>query len=238
MPTETMPGSANGTSMSRDEGPERLQEAASGILDQASRTATTQASRTVSRAGETLEQVARVVRDSGNQLRDERPEVAEIAETVAQRVEQASSYLRQHDAQQLLNDAERIARRQPALVVGGGLLAGLLLGRLLRSGAEPDTNGSAGRQGAMSASSDWSTAASASSMPSGGYGTGYGATYDSPRAGMSDDGDSLATTDSMAGGGATGPSGSADSTTRSTKSSRSSTGSSTTRRRTPATGTE
>ena len=171
MTTDTMHRSGNGSAPSQGQAPERLADAASGLLDQAGRTATTQASRTMDRAGETLEQVARVVRDSGNQLRQDRPEIAGVVDTVAERVEQASTYLREHDAQQVIGEVERFARRQPALVVGGGLVVGLLAGRLLRSGAEPMTNGSSSRQFAQGSSS-WPTG----STPGSGYGTGYGAT--------------------------------------------------------------
>src|SRR5829696_1281131 len=176
MPTETMQGSANGTSTSTNQAPERLAEAATGILDQAGRTATSQASATMTRAGETLEQVARAVRESGTQLRQDRPEIAGIADTVAERVEQASTYLREHDAQEVFAEAERFARRQPALVVGGGLAIGLVIGRLLRSGAE-GSSGYMSQSGARG-SSRWYPESSAATNPGSSYGTGYGGTDD------------------------------------------------------------
>ncbi|HET7472166.1 MAG TPA: hypothetical protein VFJ71_03475 [Candidatus Limnocylindrales bacterium] len=182
--------------------PSRLGDAAGDVLDQAGRTAERQASTAMTKAGDTLDQVARAVRDSGDQLRTDRPEIANVADTAAQRVEEIATYLRAHDAREILDEAERIARRQPALVVGGGLLLGLIAGRLLRSGAEPTTsNGSAqywsggagsgsGAHGEASyrGASGWSGGGSSdvsssrpagSSMPTSGYGTGYGATYDS-----------------------------------------------------------
>src|SRR5215212_10168648 len=175
MPTDTMRGT-NGKSTSTGQSPERLQDAASGVMDQAARTATTQASMTMTKAGDTLDQVARAVRESGTQLRQDRPEIAGFTDTVADRVEQASMYLRQHDAQDLFAEAERFARRQPALVVGGGLVAGLILGRILRSGAEPGTRQFAGQYGY--GSTGWYPESTAGSSPGAGYGTGYGGTYD------------------------------------------------------------
>jgi len=205
MPNDTMTTSASGNGTS-SASPERLQEAATGILDQAGRTAESQASKTMDKAGEALDQVARAVRESGNQLRTERPEIANFADTAAQRVEQASSYLREHDPREVVAEAERIARRQPVLVVGGGLLLGLALGRFLRSGAEPSNTqggqyGATGWSGGTSdqyptdhaGSSLSSRSAGASSSPSSGYGTGYGASY-----APSSTADNLTTTDAVA----------------------------------------
>jgi ElaB/YqjD/DUF883 family membrane-anchored ribosome-binding protein len=179
-------GSNGGASNQR---PERLQEAASGVMDQAGRTVESQASQTMSRAGDALQQLAQAVRDTGQQLRQERPEIAGIADTAAQRVEQASSYLREHDAREVFAEAERIARRQPVAIVGGGLILGMLVGRLLRSGAEPMNAGSNGRQGATGRTgwygSDAAWSGSGAGMATGSaglsgdaYGTGYGGTYD------------------------------------------------------------
>jgi len=122
--------------MSGTAGNERMQEAASGLIDQAGRTAEAQASRTMTQAGETLHRVADAVRDAGTELRGERPEIANVADTAANQVERAAMYLREHDAAEVWNAATDAARRQPMLVVGGALLAGLALGRFLRTATE------------------------------------------------------------------------------------------------------
>jgi ElaB/YqjD/DUF883 family membrane-anchored ribosome-binding protein len=116
---------------------DRLQQAANGLADQATRTAEAQASNMMTKAGETLEQVARTIRDAGEGIRDERPEIAGIADTTAQRMQDASMYLREHEAREVIESAQDYARRQPAIVVAGGLALGLLVGRFLRSGAPP-----------------------------------------------------------------------------------------------------
>jgi hypothetical protein len=123
------------TDTSRTGTGDRLQDAAGGLLDQAGRTAESQASWTMTKAGDTLDEVARAVRDAGSGLRQDRPEIAGFADTAAERVEEAARYLRVHDAADLIDEASRFARQQPVVVVGGFLLAGLALGRLLKSGS-------------------------------------------------------------------------------------------------------
>jgi len=244
MTTETV-GSTNGTSTS-GQSPERLQQAAGDIADKAGRTAERQASMTMNRVGDTLDDLARAVRDSGGQLREQRPEIANVADTAAERVEGVASYLREHDARDVIDQAEQFARRQPALVIGGGLLLGLLAGRLLRSGAEPmsSSRGSAGWTGSTGygGSTEYgaagyggstgytgtSSTASGVTTPASGYGTGYGASYDTDVLGVPDSAaTNLAETDLAAGtedfssatGGSTGSTGSGTGSTRS-KSSR------------------
>lgn len=122
-------------------GSERIQDTATGLADQAGRTAQAQANRTLNQAGDTLSQVARAVRDAGEGLREQRPEIAGIADTAAERVDRAATYLREHEPQELIDSATDFARRQPALVIGGALVAGLVLGRVLRSGTEAAIEG-------------------------------------------------------------------------------------------------
>jgi ElaB/YqjD/DUF883 family membrane-anchored ribosome-binding protein len=117
-------------------GSTRIQEAASGLIDQAGSTADAQASRTMTQAGDSLQQIARAIREAGKGIRDEQPQLAGFADTAADQVERSATYLRNHDAIEVLNAASDFARRQPAMVVGGGLLIGLTLGRFLRTASE------------------------------------------------------------------------------------------------------
>ncbi len=149
--TTGMGGDAGRTLNGEQQG-ERIQNAASGLMDQAARTAEAQASTTMTKVGDTLDQVASAIREAGSGLRDSQPEIAGFVDTAAERVSDASMYLRDHDAREALDNVQRFAREQPAVVIGGGLALGLLLGRFLRSGAS-------GQQQAM--------------QPYGAYGTGY-----------------------------------------------------------------
>jgi hypothetical protein len=61
-----------------------------------------------------------------------------MADTAAQRVQEASTYLREHEAREVIDSVQDYARRQPAMVIAGGLALGLLAGRFLRSGTSPE----------------------------------------------------------------------------------------------------
>jgi ElaB/YqjD/DUF883 family membrane-anchored ribosome-binding protein len=115
---------------------QQLQDAASGLIEQATRTADAQASTTMTRVGETLETLAGHIRQAGEELRESQPQVAGLVDTAAERVTSAATYLRDRDASEAIENIQRMARNQPALVIGGGLAAGLIIGRLLRGGAE------------------------------------------------------------------------------------------------------
>jgi hypothetical protein len=142
-------------------GGEKLQQAAGDLADQAGRTAEAKASTAMDQLGLALEQVAQAAREAGDSLRSERPELAGVAETAAEKVTDVSRYLREHEAGEVIATAEDAARRQPALVIAGGFALGLLTARLLRSAA-PST-GRSGYRPTWHSGSDWY----ASGAPSG-----------------------------------------------------------------------
>ncbi|HEY8993943.1 MAG TPA: hypothetical protein VIM71_04735, partial [Lacunisphaera sp.] len=87
------------------------------------------------------------VRESARSLEQEDPNVAHFANQAADRIEQAADYIRNADFASLRRDAEGVARRHPALFMGGMLVAGLVLGNLAKSssqelsaGDRPDTD--------------------------------------------------------------------------------------------------
>ena len=120
----------------------------------------------MTQAGDALEQVARAAREAANSLRQERPEVAGFVETGATKAEEAAQYLRQHSGREAIATAEEAARKQPALVIAGGLALGLVAARFLRSAGDqlevgvsqgPGTGKDAqdGRWHGSGTSSDW-----------------------------------------------------------------------------------
>jgi ElaB/YqjD/DUF883 family membrane-anchored ribosome-binding protein len=139
-------------------GTQRLADAAGDIAEQATGVAEQRASSTMTRFGDTLEQVARAVRGAGEQLRTDQPQVAGFADTAAEQVESAGQYLRQHDAGEVVEAAQDFARRQPAVVVGAGLALGLLVGRALKS-ARGSTRRSYGGGSQWSGTTDYGSPA-------------------------------------------------------------------------------
>ena len=135
-------------------GDDRLQQAAGDLADQAGRAAEGKASTAMDQLGQALEQVAHATREAGDSLRSDRPTLADVADTAADRVTDASNYLREHEAREVVATAEDIARRQPALVIAGGFALGLLMARVLRS-ATPSTYGGSGYRATWRSGSDW-----------------------------------------------------------------------------------
>jgi hypothetical protein len=123
----------------------------------------------MSRAGDTLTEVANAIRQSGQQLREEQPQIAGFVDTAAEQVDKAGDFLRQSDLQDVVYRVEDIARRQPALFIGGAFVLGLVAARLLKTSA----GGASGGQGFSSGSSyrDLGYGAGAT-----GYGSAYGTT--------------------------------------------------------------
>ena len=116
----------------------QLADAARNVADQATQTVEARASSTMDQVATAVGEVAQAIRRAGNELRGEQPQVASVADTAATQVERVADYLETHEPRDILDTVEDAARRQPALVIGGGIAIGLLLGRLLRSAAPID----------------------------------------------------------------------------------------------------
>jgi hypothetical protein len=82
--------------------------------------------------------VTQAIRETTQTLRDQRHDVvARYVEQVAGQVDRMAQSLRQKDVGELLDDAQQLARRQPALFVGSAFALGLLGARFLKS-SPPD----------------------------------------------------------------------------------------------------
>jgi hypothetical protein len=87
-------------------------------------------------AAEQLDGIANAFRETGNQLRNQNNDaIARYTDSMADQVERFADYLHNGDYGRFLSDAERLARRQPELFLGGAFTLGLLAARFFKSSA-------------------------------------------------------------------------------------------------------
>jgi hypothetical protein len=92
------------------------------------------------RATDGLAAIAGAVRQSTQQLRnDQHDGLAQYVEKAADQLERLSSTLRNKSADELMKDVRQLARRQPALFIGGSFAVGLLAARFIKSSRRDDS---------------------------------------------------------------------------------------------------
>jgi hypothetical protein len=88
------------------------------------------------RAIDRLMGVADTVRRLGDPLQEQSyGKAAEYTRKAAERLDEVALYLRERDTQELIQDLRGFARRQPAVFLGIGFLAGAVCGRFIKSSA-------------------------------------------------------------------------------------------------------
>jgi hypothetical protein len=114
--------------------------APSGIVAQVKERATAQLRTQKDRATDGLGSIAQAVRQTTGKLREDQQDiVAQYVEKAADQIERLSNGLRDKDVNELLEDAQRFARRQPALFIGGSFAVGLIAARFLKSSSDART---------------------------------------------------------------------------------------------------
>jgi hypothetical protein len=123
-----------------DQAQKKVGEVASVAKEQVTRTATRvgeQAKNTVdarmSDVAHELGSVADVVRQTSQEVGGDNQTIARYGEKFAEQIESVSSYLDERSLDDVLNDVQNFARRQPAVFLGGAFMLGLMVGRFLRS---------------------------------------------------------------------------------------------------------
>src|SRR5215213_8696450 len=112
----------------------QAQEKAQQAAGQAKGALRTQVDQRSTQAGERVSGFVSDVRSVGDQLREQgKDQPAKLADQAAERAERVADYLQQSDGEKILNDVEDLARRQPWLVIGGGLALGLAASRFLKA---------------------------------------------------------------------------------------------------------
>jgi ElaB/YqjD/DUF883 family membrane-anchored ribosome-binding protein len=132
-------GSTGGENVRR-----QAESTAATVAEQAQQTAETHLSTQKDQAASTLHSLAESIREGGQKMREEQPQIASLAEQAAGKVDQASSYIRQHDVHEFVREAENFARREPLIFLGGAFAVGFLAARFLKASGQ---QGDSGRQG-------------------------------------------------------------------------------------------
>jgi len=120
---------------------EQIRDVKNQVVDQAKNTFQQARERAGSSLGESKNQladqiggVAEALRRTTENLRSEdQARIAGLTETLARQVDQVSNYLRNKDARAMRYDLENVARRQPAVMIGGALVLGLIGARFFKS---------------------------------------------------------------------------------------------------------
>lgn len=133
-------GSTGGEELRR-----KAESTASTVAEQAKQTAEVQLSSQKDQAASTLHTLAESIRDGGQRMRDEQPQIASLADQAAGKIDQASSYIRDHEVRDFVREAEGFARREPLIFLGGAFALGFLAARFLKA-SSPGGNGRSGRQ--------------------------------------------------------------------------------------------
>lgn len=104
------------------------------VMDRVRSTASSQLSNQKERATDGLGNLAHAVRQSAQPLRDSHQDtIAQYVDKAADEIERLSSQLREKDLSELVDDAQRFARRQPAVFIGSAFAVGLFAARFLKS---------------------------------------------------------------------------------------------------------
>jgi hypothetical protein len=92
-----------------------------------------QADRGRTQAADGLEHVADSIRRITTDMQSEQPAIANAASTAAEQAERVATYMREHDAREILGNVESFARRQPLLFLGGAFALGVAASRFIKA---------------------------------------------------------------------------------------------------------
>lgn len=144
MQTDTPTDTYGDQSSTTDDVRSKAEETASTLVDQAQQVASVQANSQMTKAASLLDGVAASLYETSTNMRDQQPQIASVADQAASRVEGFSSYLRDHDMNDVVRDAESYARREPLVFLGAAFAVGFIAARFLKASSPnrgADTSG-------------------------------------------------------------------------------------------------
>jgi hypothetical protein len=116
---------------------EQIQDAAQSAGSRTQEMVRNQIDERSTQVGEEVTSVAEGLRAVGDQLREQdNSRGAQLATQAAEKAEGVGGYLRESDADRLLHDAEDFGRRQPWLVLGGGVIIGFAAARFMKASSQ------------------------------------------------------------------------------------------------------
>src|SRR5579862_3977489 len=116
---------------------------ASQIAQQAKSGAAQQFEQQRQNAAQTVDSVAQATGQFSQQLRQNNQwQIADFVDRAADQLQSVSSYMRAHDFNDMVDDANDFARRQPLLFLGGAVALGALAARFLKSSGSRTRRGS------------------------------------------------------------------------------------------------
>ena len=149
---ERVPGSTGGTTGSSTQGGNQVTEQAKQQSQQLAHQARQQASELASRtteqaksqlasqkhnASQRMVPIQSALRESAQQLRNQgQGSVGDYAERAADQVERFSTYLRQTEVDEIMDEVRGFARRRPGLFLGSAAAIGFFATRFLKSSSE------------------------------------------------------------------------------------------------------
>jgi ElaB/YqjD/DUF883 family membrane-anchored ribosome-binding protein len=84
--------------------------------------------------GDQSTSLAAALRKAGDELEGEdKPGTAQATRQIADQVDRVGGYLKRANAENMLDDAERIARQRPWVAAGAGVIVGFLASRFLKA---------------------------------------------------------------------------------------------------------
>jgi hypothetical protein len=111
----------------------RIKSAATETASRAKAKAQNIANESKQQAAERIGGYGTAMRDSARAFEQQDPNIAWATNRVAERIERAADYVRNSDFDQMRRDGEDLARRHPVAFFGGMLVAGLVVGNLLKA---------------------------------------------------------------------------------------------------------
>lgn len=125
-----------GESRSDSESAEKAQQKSREVAQQGREQAKGQIATQKERASGELQGISQALQKTAEQLREQdQGPIGRYADQASEQAGKLSNYLSERDSEQLLSEAEDLARNKPAIFLGGAFVLGAVAARFLKSSA-------------------------------------------------------------------------------------------------------